>query len=74
MEIEVEAVIRVPAIVVEAMDGSNLTIPVVVLRVISTMGLSSPISVKIPKIPHLGIQALILVLPADLPQAWSYCD
>ena len=74
MEIEVEAVIRVPAIVVEAMDGSNLTIPVVVLRVISTMGLSSPISVKIPKIPNLGIQALILVLPADLPQAWSYCD
>jgi hypothetical protein len=64
MEIEVEVVIRIPAIMVEVMDGSNLTIPVVVLRVISTMRLYSPNSVKIPKIPNLGIQALILVLPA----------
>jgi hypothetical protein len=64
MAIEVEVEIRTPAIVVEVMDGSNLTIPVVVLRVISTMGLSFPTSVKIPKIPNLGIQALILVLLA----------
>jgi hypothetical protein len=56
--------IRVSTIVVEVMGGSRITIPVVVLRVISIMGMPSPISVRIPKIPNLGIQALVLVLPA----------
>jgi hypothetical protein len=64
METEVEAEIRVSTIVVEVMGGSKITIPVVVLRVISIMGMPSPISVRIHKIPNLGIQALVLVLPA----------
>jgi hypothetical protein len=61
----VEAEIKISTIVEKVMDDSKITIIVVVfIRVIATMGVPLPISVPVHKIPNLGIQTIVLVLPA----------
>jgi hypothetical protein len=55
----VEAEIKISVIVEEAMDGSKVTMVVVVLiKVIPTI-----ILVPIHQVPNLGIQTRVLVLP-----------